>query len=112
MKKRTFKQLKEGSYFYSASTSGIERHKVFFIRRNDSSIDIQTMKLGISWYTIETVPEDSTEYHHGNLHWFTSKEDAHKKAYELMLEQLKQKEIELENARMMADYYYSTFICK
>jgi hypothetical protein len=105
-KKRTFGQLKEGCYFYSASTSGVSRYKVFYHRKSTDSLgkETGTLKMGISWYTIEELDPSATEHHRGNIHWFTAKEDAQKCAYQQLVEYEKEETIRLNNLRGRLNY--------
>lgn len=99
--KKTFGELTEGSYFWSATTGCIHRHKVNYFSKTNYGI----AKVGLSWYTIFDIGIYATEYHNGETHLYMDKADAVKKAYELLIEQRDEVNRKLQNIDMQISVF-------
>jgi hypothetical protein len=106
-KKRTFGDLRKGSYFWSAGIGSVTRQRVFWIDRTDDKV-----KFGTSWYTMKsiTVANDATEYIDDSKRWFTDKQDARRCAYELIQKEVKDAEIHLNWLKERAESFRRNFI--
>lgn len=89
-KKRTFGELKQGSYFWGASTFGIDRLQVFYTYNHQVYPNIVIMSSSPS--NIKQIQADSTEYHDDSVDWFTDKADAQRCVYQKMLQSQKEAE--------------------
>jgi hypothetical protein len=93
-KQRTFGDLVEGSYFWTATTGSIHRVAVKFINH----VDADTIRLSFSYYS----PSQSTnkasraiENEPARIYWYIDKKDAQRKAIELQRRAIKDMELQL-----------------
>ena len=93
-KKRTFGNLKPGSYFWRATPGSVNRVAVKYI----TQIDADRIGILLSYYS----PSQSTnktaraiENEPARIYWYVDKKDAQKKAIELQQKAIKDMELQL-----------------
>ena len=94
-KKRTFGDLKPGSYFWRATPGSVNRVAVKSIHH----IDVDTIGISFSYHS----PSQSTnkasraiENEPARIYWYVDKKDAQRKAIELQEREIKDAELRLE----------------
>lgn len=94
-KKRTFGDLVEGSYFWSATPGSVNRVAVKSIRH----IDDDTIGISFSYYSPSQITNKASraiENEPTRIYWYVDKKDAQKKAIELQEREIKDTELRLE----------------
>jgi hypothetical protein len=113
-RKRTFGELKEGSYVYTAGRGSVSRVSVVYINYNPMPVTEYAGKVRMAcghFRSLEAIVDASaTEHIDANHHWFTSKDDARRCAYQLLLEQIRDTENALKFLKERADYYKRNYI--
>ena len=107
-KQRTFGNLKEGSYFWTASSGGVHRVAVKYIH----NVDVDNISLSFSYYTPSQTTNKAAraiENEPARIYWYVDKKDAQRKAIELKKKAIKDVENQLsvmrrELANMMNKY--------
>ena len=112
-KKRTFGQLKEGSYFGEAGVGCVTRRSVASINYNPGGgIWTGKVRIGIG-YNIDKfayVDSDATEFSNPAHHWFIDKQDARKCAYQLLIKGIREKEKQLDWLKFRARSFRENFL--
>ena len=112
-KKRTFGELKKGSYVYTAGRGHVSRVSVVYINYTPGgSLDTGKVKVALGHHIDLTayIDKDATEFTSNLHHWFTSKDDARRCAYQLLLEQIRDTENALKLLKERADDYKRNYI--
>ena len=106
--KRTFGDLKPGSYFWTAYPGGVSRVAVLYT----NNVDVDHISISFSYYkpsqTANKV-DRAIENEPARIYWYVDKKDAQRKAIELKKKAIKDLEQELsrmyrELANMMNKY--------
>lgn len=93
-KKRTFGDLKPGSYFWRATTGSVNRVVVKFINH----VDAERISLSFSYYVPSATTNKASiaiENESARIYWYVDKKDAQKKAIELQQREIKDMELQL-----------------
>jgi len=93
-KKRTFGDLVEGSYFWSATPGSVNRVAVKSIRH----IDDDTIGISFSYYSPSQITNKASraiENEPTRIYWYVDKKDAQRKAIELQRRAIKDMELQL-----------------
>ena len=99
---KTFGDLKEGQYLYTASRNGVGKKKISMIIDKGDIINVQ---LDFDYTFSHYLPKEDTGYHYADLHLYVSKKDAEKKSYELMLQELQEMKQKVEDYREFVNRY-------
>ena len=92
-KQRTFGDLVEGSYFWTATAGSIHRVAVKFINH----VDAERISLSFSYY-VPSATTNKAARAIENVYWYVDKKDAQRKAIELQKKEIK--DMELQVSRM------------
>lgn len=96
-KKRTFWDLKPGSYFWRATPGSVNRVAVKYIHQ----VDANTASISFSYYAPSqsvNKTDRAIENELARIYWYVDKKDAQRKAIELQRRAIK--DMELQLARM------------
>ena len=106
--KRTFGDLKQGSYFWTASSGGVHRVAVLYT----NIVDADNISISFSYYKPSQTTNKAAraiENEPARIYWYVDKKDAQRKAIELKKKAIKDVESQLsvmyrELANMMNKY--------
>ena len=94
-KKRTFWDLKPGSYFWRATTGSVNRVAVKYIHQ----VDANTASISFSYYAPSqsvNKADRAIENEPAGIYWYVDKKDAQRKAIELQQKAINDMELRLE----------------
>lgn len=105
--KRTFGDLKQGSYFWSANSEGIDRRSVGHITIDEDEVIFSTSYYVPAQHVKKA--DRAIENEPARIYWYVDKKDAQRKAIDLKKKAIKDLEQELsrmyrELANMMDKY--------
>ena len=112
-RKRTFGELKVGSYIWSAGSGSVSRISVVYLNPDvGGSIDTNKIKVSCGDYIdlSAIIDKDATEHSNAIHHWFTDKQDARECAYNLLQKEIKDVEINLNWLKERADAFKKNFL--
>ena len=112
-KKRTFGELKQGSYIWSAGIGCVKRESIISIDCSPGgNIDTEKVKVSIGYLKSLTahIDRDATEFIDYNHHWFTDKNDARKCAYQMMIRKIRDTETEVSRLKFRARRFRENFL--
>ena len=106
-RKRTFGELKKGSYFWSAGIGSVTRCAANIFNHCDDG----KVTIGTSYYLLFNIDKDATEFDKvSGVHWFTDKQDAIRCAYGLIQKEVEGAERHLAWMKERADAFKKNFL--
>lgn len=96
-KQRTFGDLKQGSYFWSANSEGIDRRSVGHITIDEDEVIFSTSYYVPAQHVKKA--DRSVENPSAGIYWYIDKKDAQRKAITLKKQSIKKMEEELSAMR-------------